>query len=55
MSGVGAAILSILMITVFIMAGGGLHLIVTRRDRKRGVLMLVVAAVMLGNVLILAL
>ena len=55
MSTAGPAILSLLMITVFVMAGGAVHLIVTGKDRKRGVLMLIVAAVMLANVLILAL
>ncbi len=55
MTGPGAAILSVLMITTLAMAAGGLHLILTRRDRKRGALMLVVAAVMLANVLILVL
>jgi len=55
MSAAGAAILSLMMVTVFAMAAGGLHAIVSRGERKRGALMLVVAAVMLANVLILAL
>lgn len=55
MSGLAAAILSVMMIAVFVMAAGGLRLILTGRDRKRGALMLVVSAVMLANVLILVL
>ena len=37
---------------VFALAAGGIYLIATRRDRKRGVLMLAAAAVFLVNVLI---
>ena len=44
--------LSIAMLTVFALAGGGAWLIAKRRDRKRGVLMLVAAAVIAGNVAI---
>jgi hypothetical protein len=55
MSGLGATLLSILMVAAFIMAAGGLRLLLTGRDRKRGTLMLVAAAVMLGNVLVLTL
>lgn len=55
MSAFAATLLSVLMIAVFVMAAGGLRLILTRRDRKRGALMLLAAAVMLANVLILAL
>lgn len=41
--------LSLLMIATFALAAGGVYLIVKRRDRKRGLLMLVCAAVFLGN------
>ena len=49
MSGVAPAVA---MIGVFALAAGGLHLILTRRDRKKGVLMLACAVVILGNVAI---
>jgi hypothetical protein len=44
---------SILVIAVFVLAIGGIRTIVKRpEDRKRGILMLVCALVLLGNVLI---
>lgn len=52
MTGFGAALLSIMMIGVFALAAGGTYVLVSRRDRKRGVLMLAAAAVILVNVLI---
>jgi LPXTG-motif cell wall-anchored protein len=45
--------LSIAMLAAFALAGGGGWLIFKRRDLKRGVLMLIAAVVLLGNVLIL--
>lgn len=45
----------LLMLAVFALAAGGIHLIRKGRDRKRGILMLVAAAVFLGNVLIMTL
>ena len=45
----------LLMLAVFALSFGGVYLIRTGRDRKRGWLMLVAAAVALGNVLILTL
>jgi hypothetical protein len=51
-SGLGAIFLSILMIAAFALAAGGLHLLVRRKDRKKGILMLIAAAVALGNVLV---
>jgi hypothetical protein len=53
-SGLGSALMSIAMIAVFLLAGGGVWLITKRRDGKKGALMLTAAAVMLGNVLIWA-
>jgi hypothetical protein len=47
-------VLSIAMLAVFALGAGGAWLIVKARDRKRGVLMLVAALVLLGNVLIWA-
>jgi predicted permease len=48
-------ILSILMLAGIALVAGGLYLLVARRDRKRGGLMLVAALVMFANVAILAL
>ncbi len=45
----------LLMLAVFALAAGGVYLMRTGKDRKRGILMLVAAAVFFGNVLILTL
>lgn len=47
-------ILSILMLAGALLTGGGVYAIVKRRDRRRGVLMLVAGLVMFGNVAIMA-
>ena len=47
-----ATILSILMLAGIALFAGGLHLLIRKRDRKRGALMLVAALVMFGNVAI---
>ncbi len=52
MTGPGSIALSILMIAAFLLGAGGMWLIAKRRDFKKGVLMLVAAAVFLANVLI---
>jgi hypothetical protein len=52
MTGPGATLLSILMVAAFLLAAGGLYLIVKGRERGKGALMLLAAAVALGNVLI---
>ncbi len=52
MTGPGALLLSILTIAAFALAAGGVHQLAKRRDPKKAALMLVAAAVMLGNVLI---
>lgn len=52
MTGPGATVLSILMVAAFLLAAGGLHLIVRRRERGKGALMLLAALVALANVLI---
>jgi hypothetical protein len=49
MTGVAPAIA---MLAVFALVWGGVYLIAKRRDRTKGVLMLVCAAVILGNVAI---
>lgn len=45
-------ILSILMLAGIAMLLGGLHALIRKRDTKRGWLMLILAAVMFGNVAI---
>ena len=52
MTGASATFLSILMVAAFLLALGGIHLLVKRKDRKKGILMLICAAVALGNVLV---
>ncbi len=44
--------LSIAMCAVFALVGGGVWMIVKKRDRTKGVLMIVAALVLLGNVMI---
>ena len=52
MNGVSATFLSVLMVAAFLLAWGGVYLLIKRGDRKKGILMLVAAAVAVGNVLI---
>ena len=52
MTGPSAIFLSILMIAAFLLAWGGIYLLVRKGDRKKGVLMLAAAAVAVGNVLV---
>ena len=52
MQGAGSLFLSIMMIAAFLLAWGGVYLLVKRRDRKKGTLMLIAAAVAVGNVLV---
>ena len=51
-SGFGALFLSLAMLAAFVLAGGGVWLIVKARDSKKGVLMLIAALVLVGNVLV---
>jgi hypothetical protein len=44
--------LSIAMLAVFVLAGGGIWMIVKRHDNKRGLLMIVAALVIAANVAI---
>lgn len=53
MSGAGATLLSILAIAAFLLAIGGIALIRRGEERRKGVLMIVAAAVLVGNLLIL--
>ena len=50
--GPGAAILSIAMIAAFLLAAGGMWLVVKHTEVKKGLLMVTAAAVLLANVLI---
>jgi hypothetical protein len=52
LTGLSATLLSIMVIAAFALAGGGLYMLTKRRDTKKGVLMLVAALVILGNVVI---
>ena len=52
MSGPSNIILSLVMIVAILLAVGGFHLILKRRDPRKGTLMVVAAIVFLGNVLI---
>ncbi|MET1110419.1 MAG: hypothetical protein ABWX67_02720 [Allosphingosinicella sp.] len=49
---VAVTALSLAVIASFALAGGGIYLLAKRRDRKRGLLMLIAAAVLFANVLI---
>jgi len=51
-TGIASAAPAIAMLACFACIGGGVWLIRDGRDRRKGVLMLVMAAVLLGNVLI---
>jgi hypothetical protein len=48
------ALLSISMLAVFALALGGGWIVAKRREKKQGVLMLIAALVLLGNILIWA-
>ena len=52
MTGFAAALLSIAVIAAFALVGGGLYLLIGRKDSKKGLLMLVAAAVLAANVAI---
>ena len=52
MTGAGSFLLSILMIGAFLLVAGGIYLIAKGRDRTKGVLMLIAAAVLAGNVMV---
>ena len=53
MTGLATTLLSIAMIAAFVLAAGGLYMLIKGKDRKRGALMLLAALVTLANVLIL--
>lgn len=51
-TGFAATALAVAVIAAFALAGGGVWLLVKRRQRKQGVLMLIAGAVLLGNVMV---
>ncbi len=53
--GMAGMILSILMLAGLLLTGGGLYALVKKRDRKRGLLMILAGLVMFANVAITAL
>ena len=52
MTGFAAALLAIAMVAAFLLAFGGVQMIVRQKQPKKGALMLIAAAVLVGNVLI---
>ncbi len=52
MTGPGSLVLSLLMLGGLLLAGGGVWLLVNRKDRGRALLMLAAGLVMFGNVAI---
>ena len=52
MSGSASVLLSVLMIAAFLLTAGGMYLIASGRERRKGVLMVIAAIVMAGKVLI---
>jgi hypothetical protein len=53
LEGLGATMMAIGMIAAFLLVLGGIKLVRSKEDRGRGILMLVAAAVLMGNVVIL--
>ena len=52
MNSFASAAMALAMIAAFLLAIGGVRLTMRKDDRKRGMLMIVAAAVLVGNVLI---
>ena len=52
MNGIGEGALALAMIAAFVLGGFGVRLALRQHDRKRGLLMLAAALVLLANVLI---
>ena len=48
-------VLSVLMLAGFFLVGGGSYMIARRRDRTKGLLMIVCGVIMWGNVAIMTL
>ena len=49
---IAATALSVAVIGTFALVAGGAYLLIKRKERKQGVLMLIAAAVLFGNVLV---
>jgi high-affinity Fe2+/Pb2+ permease len=52
LQGFGSAAMAVAMLAAFALTFGGVRLALKPKDRMRGVLMIVAAAVLIGNVLI---
>ncbi|HET9639750.1 MAG TPA: hypothetical protein VFP12_11125 [Allosphingosinicella sp.] len=52
MTGIIATLLSIAVLAAFALVAGGAWLLIKRNERKKGILMLIAAAVLFGNVLV---
>jgi hypothetical protein len=52
LEGFASAAMALTMVAAFLLAIGGLHLLVRRGERQKGLLMLVAAAVLVANVVI---
>jgi hypothetical protein len=52
MNGPAAIVLSVLMLAGLLLGGGGIWMMVSKRDHKRGWLMIIAATVMFANVAI---
>lgn len=52
--GANSAFLALAMLAVFALGAGGVYSLVKRKDRRRGILMLIAAVVLLVNVLLIA-
>jgi high-affinity Fe2+/Pb2+ permease len=52
MQTIASAALSLGVIAAFALIGGGLYLLIRQRNLKQGLLMLMAAAVLIGNVLV---
>jgi high-affinity Fe2+/Pb2+ permease len=52
MTGFAAALLSIAVLAAFALIAGGAYLLIKRNERKQGILMLIAAAILFGNVLV---
>jgi len=55
MTTIASTAMALAMIAAFLLVIGGVRLAMREEDRKRGLLMIVTAAVLVGNVLILVL
>ena len=55
MTAIASTAMTLAMLAAFALAFGGLRLVMRKDDRKRGLLMIATALVLVGNVLILTL